>query len=1183
LSDGHGHTFTATSGHTSVDVHTWDLAALTIVAPDDANFQLNATAMDILGRTATLATPISVTVDPLAPTLAPVAAAGVEGTAIALNLGVAINSRAGDTNSLASLMVSAIPVGATLSDGTHSFKATSGNTSVDVHAWNLSSLTIAPANDANFTLTATATEKDAEGDTSVAATATELVIVKPAAPVITKFSPDTGVQGDGITSGDSTHAITLAGTADPGTKVILYDGGAPISTTTAAPDGSWSVTTPTLADGKHSFTATATDSEGDTSAPPAALAVTIDTTPPKLTTVADQTDKATSPAGAQAFFAALATDLVDGTDPVVFTDGSTVVHSGDTFAVGNHTITATATDAAGNTASETFTVDVLPGGPPPPVFNLAAADQVGTAASPEAYAGGVELVGQTGAGDTVMLLSGTSVLATTTASYTGAFTFDNVAIAAGGNALTAQSTDAAGQSTGYSLTIEGVTPPAQPNLVLQWNETTLKAIALDADPPTVASRSLAMESLAVYDAISAIDGTPGYLLNMTAPADASPNAAAAAAADTILDSLYPAQAASFDAQLAAELAAIPNGQGKTDGVNFGKAVANAIIALRANDGSNINTTDLGGTGMGVWQPTPPSYAPALDPQWANVTPFALTGPGQFLPGPPPALDSQLYANDVALTESLGQADSTTRTAQETSIAKFWNDQAGTYTPPGQWNAIADAVAQQQGDSAAADAQLFAELNVAEADAAIAAWNSKYTYNGWRPVTAIRNADSIGNPYGITQDPNWISLITTPPFPEYVAGHPTFSAAAAQVLDNFFGNNVTFNATSESLPGTTFTYAPPTSTAMTLPDGTVVNVNSSFDVAAVEAGENRIYGGIHFPFSVNAGLALGTQVGDQTLAAFSTTQDSVPPKIVINQATGLVANEDPTITGEVVTNFGVASLTVVLDGGTPITVMVNSDGTFSLPITLPLDGSGDGAHTLAFTATDQDGLQGTQSFSFDLATKPPQITLASNSMQNGATLAAGATITGTVAPEAGDSIVAFSYAFDGGAAMPIGFDPTTGAFDQALNLTDLALGNHTLVLTAMDAAGNKATDTLSASLLTEPTLTIASLTPMAMATDVGVTYRPEITFSRPVNPSTLTTSSFYATDSTGIVQAATIVPITDSAGNTTGAWLLFNNPLPGASTVTLHVAATSSRARTVHCSMPSAAVRPAAPSQRLSAR
>jgi len=292
--------------------------------------------------------------------------------------------------------------------------------------------------------------------------------------------------------------------------------------------------------------------------------------------------------------------------------------------------------------------------------------------------------------------------------------------------VTASATDTASGNTASTTQVMHVARP--PDAAVLWNETTLNAIATDADPPTVASRALAMESLAVYDALSGIQGMHGYLVSMSAPSGASPDAAVAAAADAILDYLYPAQAKSFDAQLAADLAVIPDGQSKTDGVVFGIAVAERIIALRTNDGSNINTTDLGGTGVGVWQPTPPSYAPGLDPQWANVEPFALTSSGQFLPPPPPALDSQQYAQDVNLTESLGAADSTTRTAQETAIAKFWNDQGGTYTPPGQWNSIADTVAQQQGDSLAQDALLLAELNVAEADAGIAAWNSKYTYN-----------------------------------------------------------------------------------------------------------------------------------------------------------------------------------------------------------------------------------------------------------------------------------------------------------------------------------------------------------------------------------------------------------------------------------------------------------------------
>jgi hypothetical protein len=200
LSDGRGHSFTATAGKTSVDAHTWYLPGLSIVAPNDTNFTLTLTGTDLLGRVASATQ--AVIVSPLAPAVAPVAAAGVEGAAIALNLGATVNSRAGDTNSLASLVVSAIPVGATLSDGTNKFTAKSGSTSVDVHNWNLSKLAIAPASDANFTLTVAATEKDAEGDLSATTTATEVVTVKPLAPTLTWApAPAAGVEGSAIALG----------------------------------------------------------------------------------------------------------------------------------------------------------------------------------------------------------------------------------------------------------------------------------------------------------------------------------------------------------------------------------------------------------------------------------------------------------------------------------------------------------------------------------------------------------------------------------------------------------------------------------------------------------------------------------------------------------------------------------------------------------------------------------------------------------------------------------------------------------------------------------------------------------------------------------------------------------------------------------------------------------------------
>jgi hypothetical protein len=668
---------------------------------------------------------------------------------------------------------------------------------------------------------------------------------------------------------------------------------------------------------------------------------------------------------------------------------------------------------------------------------------------------------------------------------------------------------------------------------VQWNRIALQAIKSDASTPEFASRVLAMESLAVFDAVSAIDGTSGYLLNMAAPADADANAAAAQAAHDVLAYLYPAQKATFDAALASALAAIPNGQGKTDGVTLGAAAAAKIIALRANDGWDANVIGDGSTAIGQWRPTAPMYMPAENPQWANLTPFALTSPNQFDPSGPPDLSSQAFADAVNKTESLGAANSTTRTADQTQIANFWKDGPGTYTPSGQWNDIADQIATAQGDSLAADARMLAELNVAEADAAITAWNTKYTYNLWRPVTAIQNANSFANA-GIVQDPNWQPLIVTPPFPSYISGHSTFSAAAADVLSNFFGANYAFSYTDPSLgslPGVTRSY-------------------TSFTQAAQEAGESRIYGGIHYEFDNQDGLAAGQQVGNWVLQAFSNTQDTVPPKIVLNQSAGLVTNQDPTITGVVTDNLsGVASLQAALDSGSPTNVSFNPDGTFSVPLTLPLDGSADGQHTLTFTATDAAGnVSSPLAFEFTLATKAPQITLASTSVQDGGTLASGSHLTGAVTLETGDTLTSLSYAFDGGAKMPIAFDPTTGAFDQGLDLTKVGTGNRTLTLIATDAAGNQTTDTLNVSLPALPLLTIAELTPMTGASDVGVTYRPKITFSRPIDPTTLTSSSFYATDSTGAVVPATIVPFSDN----TGAWLFFTDPLPGASTITLHV-------------------------------
>jgi hypothetical protein len=1129
------------------------LAGLKLDAGEVTTTSLTVTATDT-GSGAAASASIALSVTPVAPTLSALAALSVaqNGT---VTLGIVETPF--DPRDVVSTTITGVPADASLSAGS---KNPDGS-------WTLTPPQLAglqlDAGDTAGSLYIVASNTTAG---HVASAATDIVVTinssAAGSSLTAALSDDTGISAtDGITS-DPAIAGGLTDAAAITAFTASLDGNSEVSELgQLQPNGSFALSTAqmqaldggALADGKHSLVLTATDTNNQTASQ--TVSFTLEKAPPALTAAlahvtggasgvtSDPTidGTVTDPVGIASF-----TATFDNNAPSTAFDISATVQPGGSFELtpallaridggslpdGAHTLHLDTVDTAGNSTKldVDFSLETTP--PPAPIFNLAASDQVGTPVNPEAQSGRVTLVGQTGPGDTVTL---TATGETTLANTTGAFQLTNVALVQGPNPLTVTATDFAGNTSSFSLTVQGLAPTSAPDPVLQWNQTTLQAIATDADAPTVASRALAMESLAVYDAISAIDGTPGYLIKVTARADASADAAVAAAADTMLDNLYPAQAANFDAQLAADLAAIPAGQGKSDGVALGVEVAKDIIALRANDGSSNTVIDNGSTAVGQWRPTAPGFANAVTPQWADVTPFALESPDQFLPPPPPALDSAAYAAAVNETESLGAGDSTSRTAAETQAALFWNDQTGTFTPAGEWNSIADQIAQAQGDSMATDAQLLAELNIAEADSGIASWNTKYTYNAWRPITAIQNANEIGNP-GLTQDPTWTPLLTTPAFPEYVAGHAVYSEAAAQVLDSFFGSNYAFSTTSPSLAGVTLSF-------------------SSFDAAAQNAGDSRIWGGIHFPFSVDAGFTVGQEVGDWTLAVFNPTQDTVPPKLVLNQASGLVTNTDPTITGDVTDNLsGVASLAVSLDGGTATVVSFDANGNFSVPVSLPTDGTADGQHTLTFSAVDAAGnVTSPVVFSFTLDTQAPQISLAADSIQNSGTLAAGAVLDGAVTTEAGVALTALSYAFDGGASAPLGFDATSGAFDQALNLSQLGAGNHTLTLTATDAAGNSVTDTLNVALPSLPLLTIAELTPMMGASDVGVTYRPQITFSRAVDPATLTSSSLYATDTTGATVQATVVPTTDNAGNVDGAWLLFTNQLPGASTITLHV-------------------------------
>ncbi|HEY5766551.1 MAG TPA: phosphatase PAP2 family protein [Candidatus Udaeobacter sp.] len=383
--------------------------------------------------------------------------------------------------------------------------------------------------------------------------------------------------------------------------------------------------------------------------------------------------------------------------------------------------------------------------------------------------------------------------------------------------------------------------PANADVVTDWNNAVLDAIRADRTAPPIASRSLAILHTSIYDAVNGIARThEPYLVPSAVPASASRVAAASAAAHQSLVSLFPSHTSSFDALHTAILATIPNSPHKTAGLAWGEFVASQILAARATDGSNAIVQPPGGSGPGVWIPTPPAFLPYLLPQWGFVAPFAISSSSQFRPPGPPSLDSQRYAADYEEVKQLGAAVGSTRTEDQTEIALFWADGAGTETPPGHWNSIAQTIAETRDTTLEENARLFALLNVAMADAAICSWDAKYTYHFWRPVTAIAFAEP---------QLNWRSFIVTPPFPDYTSGHSTFSAAAATVFPLFFGTeDLPFTTGSDFLPG-------------------VYRSFSTCQDAAEEAALSRIYGGIHFRSASEDGLQAGTSIGEWTVTHY----------------------------------------------------------------------------------------------------------------------------------------------------------------------------------------------------------------------------------------------------------------------------------------------------------------------------
>ena len=388
--------------------------------------------------------------------------------------------------------------------------------------------------------------------------------------------------------------------------------------------------------------------------------------------------------------------------------------------------------------------------------------------------------------------------------------------------------------------------------VVEWNRTLLSIVRTPkAQPATVhPTRSFAMMHAAIYDAVNVIDRTHRpYAVRVPGQTrDASQEAAAAAAAHEVLVALYPAFKSALDAELQQLLTPIAEGRDKEAGIRIGQAVADQILALRSNDGSNAPPIPyVFGNAPGDYQSTPPNFP--KQPQfthWSLVTPFALKGANQFRPGPPPALTGDRYGDAFNQVESLGIAGSTTATPDEAEVGRFWNGAIQNY-----WNEIAQTASLANHLTTARKARLFALLNLSFADGVIAFYDAKYTYNFWRPVTAIRAADPGMNPDTVG-DPNWLPEVgNTTPDPSYPGAHAVISAAAAEVLISVLErDHFDFTVTSEVLPGVERSFA-------------------SFSAAAEEATLSRIFAGVHFRNDLTSGHRLGRDVADFVLDHFLT--------------------------------------------------------------------------------------------------------------------------------------------------------------------------------------------------------------------------------------------------------------------------------------------------------------------------
>jgi hypothetical protein len=375
------------------------------------------------------------------------------------------------------------------------------------------------------------------------------------------------------------------------------------------------------------------------------------------------------------------------------------------------------------------------------------------------------------------------------------------------------------------------------DVVMEWNQIALAATVTAGQGPVPQIRSMTIVQVSVHDAVNTISAKHStYLAAGPAPAGASAEAAAIAAAHRALVTLFPLQSSALDAARTASLAARSLTEADA-GIGVGESAASAILAARANDGAaqaQFPYTAPGAGTPGVWVSI--GSAQALLPGWVNVATWILPSGSQFRPTGPPSLSSGRYARDYREVQALGSLTSAVRTAQQTDIARFW-----LAAPSPIWNGVARQIIAARGLDVSDSAKALALMYLASSDASVACWDAKYTFNFWRPMAAIRNGGLDGNDATVG-DPGWQPLFPTPPHPEYLSGHSTNSSAMAAILAFLFGDNpgVPIVAISPTTPGFPRQWA-------------------TFSDGVDEVIDARIYAGIHYRTSDEEGARVGRQV------------------------------------------------------------------------------------------------------------------------------------------------------------------------------------------------------------------------------------------------------------------------------------------------------------------------------------